>query len=79
MLPGIPRLSSTDTALLVAGAGKVFIELADSMPDPGPSAGYFSRWFFGFMQKLSSNGAKAEAARTGGKVTVSPAPDGPKL
>ena len=70
ILPAISGLSSTDTALIVAGAGKVFIELSDSMPDPGPNANYFVRWLFGFMQKLASNGAKAEAARTGGKVMV---------
>ena len=69
-----PSLTSADTALIVAGAGKVFIEIADSMPDPGPNAGYFARWFYGLMQKLASNGAKAEAARTGGHVTVEPKP-----
>lgn len=64
------QLSPTDVGLIVGGAGKIFIEVADSMPDPGPEAGYFTRWFYGLMQKLASNGAKAEAARSGGSVMV---------
>jgi hypothetical protein len=58
------------SALSTAGAGKVFIEVADSMPDPGPNANYFVRWFYAFMQKLASNSTKAEAARSGGKVVI---------
>lgn len=58
------------TFLTTAGVGKVFIEIADSMPDPGPEANYFIRWFYAFMQKLASNGMKAEASRTGGKVVI---------
>ena len=58
------------TFLSTAGVGKVFIEFADSMPDPGPEANYFIRWFYAFMQKLASNGMKAEASRTGGKVVI---------
>jgi hypothetical protein len=61
-------LSSTDVGLIVGAAGKVFIEIADSMPAPEPGANYFVRWIYGFMQKLASNGLKAEAARTGTKV-----------
>lgn len=60
-------LTPTDVGLIVAGAGKIFIEIADSMPQPDPGAGYFVRWFYGFMQKLASNGIKAEAVRTGTK------------
>lgn len=59
-----PDLSKADIALIVAGVGKFFIEVADSMPPPAPDAGYFTRWFYGLMQKLASNGMKAEAART---------------
>jgi hypothetical protein len=58
------------TFLTTAGVGKVFIEIADSMPDPGPEANYFIQWFYAFMQKLASNGMKAEASRTGGKVVI---------
>lgn len=61
-------LSNADVALIVAGAGKIFIEIADSMPAPAPNAGYFVRWLYGFMQKLASNGMKAEAIRTGAEV-----------
>ena len=64
------QLSPTDVGLIVGGAGKIFIEIADSMPDPGPKSGYFTRWAFGFLQKLASNGAKAEASRSGGSVMV---------
>ena len=61
----MPNLTPTDVGLIVAGTGKIFIEIADSMPQPDPNAGYFVRWFYGFMQKLASNGMKAEAARAG--------------
>jgi hypothetical protein len=54
-----PMLTPADTALIVAGAGKVFIEIADSMPPPEPGAGYFTRWVYGFMQRLASNSTKA--------------------
>lgn len=64
------QISPTEAGLIVGTAGKIFIEIADSMPDPGPDAGYFTRWIYGFMQKLASNGAKAEAARSGGSVMV---------
>ena len=67
-----PNLSSTDVGLIVAGTGKIFIEIADSMPMPDADAGYFTRWFYAFMQKLASNGMKAEAARSGGSITVNP-------
>lgn len=66
------QLSNTDVGLIVTVGGKLFIEIADSMPDPGPSANYFTRWLFGFMQKLASNGLKAEAARSGGVLAVVP-------
>lgn len=66
------QLSPTDVGLIVGGAGKLFIEIADSMPAPDPGAGYFVRWFYGFMQKLASNGAKAEASRSGGTLMVVP-------
>ena len=66
----LPQLSRTDIGLIVAGAGKVFIEIADAMPQPDSGAGYFVRWFYAFMQKLASNGMKAEAAREG--VTLAP-------
>jgi len=65
LAPAIPNLTNVDVGLIVAGAGKVFIEVADSMPDPGPQANYFVRWAYAFLQKLASNGIKAEAARTG--------------
>lgn len=60
-----PNLSPTDVGLIVAVGGKVFIEIADAMPQPEPSANYFVRWFYAFMQKLASNGMKAEAIRAG--------------
>lgn len=72
MLPALPNLTNVDVGLLVAGAGKVFIEIADSMPDPGPGANYFTRWLYAFMQKLASNGAKAEASRSGETVKIVP-------
>lgn len=72
MFPPIPALTNVDVGLIVAGAGKVFIEIADSMPDPGPGANYFVRWLYAFMQKLASNGAKAEASRSGAVVTIVP-------
>lgn len=72
LVPAIPGLTNVDVGLIVAGAGKVFIEVADSMPDPGPQANYFVRWFYAFMQKLASNGLKAEASRSGGKVEIVP-------
>lgn len=65
-------LTSTDTALLVAGAGKIFIEIADSMPPLSPTAPYYARWIYGFMQKLASNGLKAQAAQTSSTVTLIP-------
>ena len=64
------ELSRADVGLIVAGAGKLFIEVADSMPQPGSDAGYLVRWIYGFMQKLASNGANAEAIRSGGSVMV---------
>jgi hypothetical protein len=70
--PQLPGLTNVDVGLIVAGAGKVFIEIADSMPDPGPQANYFTRWLYAFMQKLASNGLKAEASRMGGKVEIVP-------
>lgn len=63
----MPPLTPTDVGLIVAGAGKVFIEIADSMPQPEPNANYFVRWIYGFMQKLASNGIKAEAIQKGVK------------
>ena len=56
-------LNSTDVGLIVAGAGKLLIEFADSMPPLGPEATYRQRWAYAFMQRIASNGAKAEAAR----------------
>lgn len=71
------QLSPTDVGLITAGAGKLFIEIADSMPAPPPTAGYFTRWLYGFMQKLASNGVKAEAVRNGSAVTLLPEPPKP--
>ena len=64
------QLSKTDVGLIIGAAGKIFIEIADSMPQPPADAGYFSRWFYAFVQKLASNGANAEAIRSGGSVMV---------
>lgn len=66
----LPDQGTIVAILSTAGTGKVFIEVADSMPDPGPTANYFVRWLYAFMQKLASNGPKAEASRTGGTVSV---------
>jgi len=66
----LSNLSRTDVALIVGGAGKIFIEIADSMPPPDPKAGYLVRWAYGFCQKLASNGMKAEAVRGGGSVLL---------
>lgn len=74
LVPSLPGLTNVDVGLIVAGAGKVFIEIADSMPDPGPNANYFVRWVYAFLQKLASNGLKAEASRSGGVVMVMPKP-----
>lgn len=72
LAPAIPNLTNVDVGLIVAGAGKIFIEVADSMPDPGPQANYFVRWMYAFLQKLASNGAKAEASRSGETVKIVP-------
>ena len=72
LAPAIPNLTNVDVGLIVAGAGKIFIEVADSMPDPGPQANYFVRWMYAFMQKLASNGLKAEASRAGAKIEIVP-------
>lgn len=58
-------LNSTEIGLIVAGSGKIFIEVADAMPPLEPGSGYFARWIYAFMQRLASNGMKAEAARNG--------------
>ena len=63
------------TFLSTAGVGKVFIEFADSMPDPGPNAKYMVRWFYAFVQTLASNSTKAEAAQSGGAVTIQHLPE----
>lgn len=72
LAPSLPGLTNVDVGLIVAGAGKVFIEVADSMPDPGPNANYFVRWVYAFLQKLASNGLKAEASRAGAKIEIVP-------
>lgn len=72
LVPSLPGLTNVDVGLIVAGAGKVFIEIADSMPDPGPNANYFVRWVYAFLQKLASNGLKAEASRAGAKIEIVP-------
>ena len=56
-------LTPTDVGLIVAGAGKLLIEIADSMPALSTEAGYKTRWAYSFLQRVASNGAKAEAAR----------------
>ena len=55
--------------LIVAGAFKVFIMLADSMPPPPANCGYWTRWTYDFIQRAASNGEKV--GRTQGNV---PAP-----
>jgi hypothetical protein len=62
-------------AILSSGAlGKIFIELADSMPTPPPSAGYLWRWTYNFLQSLASNSAKKlpPLSQTGNSVTSPP-------
>lgn len=58
------QLTRTDIALIVGAIGKIFIEIADAMPQPSPNANYFVKWFYGFMQRLASNGMKAERAES---------------
>lgn len=55
-----------DPAQVAMGAailGKLFITAADTMPPPPEDCGFWCRWFFDFVQRLSSNSAKVGGTR----------------
>jgi len=61
----IPNLPAGEWAALTAFAGKVFIDFADALPAPPPDAGYWTRFWYTFVQKLASNGESARNGKNG--------------
>lgn len=64
---------------LPALAGKIFIDFADSLLPPQPTAGYWTRVAYNFVQKLASNGARTlPAAQPPLNPATNPAPASPE-
>lgn len=57
------QLDTTHVALVVSVAGKVLLDLADSMPPPPADCGYWRRWAYDFIQRVAANSGKVGGSR----------------
>lgn len=58
MLTWVPHLTTAEWSLIGVWAFRIFADAADALPPIPENSGYWKTFWYNFVQKLASNGAK---------------------
>lgn len=59
----MPQLDAGHWAAIIIAAGKAFLILARSMPEPTPTTNFWGRWIYEFIQLAAENQDRSGKSR----------------